>query len=710
MTTEQLHSLITDLDRFLAGENSRLSWSTSDYWEEREQTRQLLLRVRAYLVTTASQSPNIPTVGAEITPLSEQWVEQMTSTMIAQINQQLAGWFDSLRTELDELRNSRESLTQEIQSLQQQYQRMIADFIQLLMKRSQDILQQQIHQTQETIAQQLKLESSALIYPSKVLEQLIQLQQHSDQLLTDLDTTFRTVFETLEQDLQAYSQSLSKGLERMHNLGQQGEAKLLAYTNRLTDQLEQSSVISPAVDLPITPQPNAPEIETIHRLTDLIEPEIVSPPGDIEQPETFSLDLIEPEIVSPPEDIEPPESLSLDGWYLGIDFGSDSLAAVLSKTNLTTTEENLIEEYPLYWSSGEASSFRLPINSYSSFELESLKSQLTKLDSLPDNIWFKLITLFSIFNLNNTDVSENLKVMTHDLEQSALDSALQDLKGVIFSSPTDWKTTYQSQLKKAMLATHLVEDENQIFFLEEAIATFLAHLPLGTNSELSRSETVTLVINSGATSTDIALVIPPNPLETLSYDDFLLTQLAYGGNTLEQDIFCQLIYPQWMTQLNPPLTQFPGIVPQPGKPEPDKREQLKQCLERHPIGNSFIEAAKLAKLILQQQNSFTSQLGGQSWTLQRHDLEKIIIRPFLDSLEEQIQYLLSQKNLTFDDIEQVILSGGTILSLWYSLSNWINEKFPQGICFHDSETEILTKVAIGLGRFPLFPNLVKTLN
>lgn len=311
MTASHLQSLIADLDRLLSQSSSRLSWSTSDTWAEREQTRQLLQKIRVYLLSLDSQPLTQAESSLELSSTAEQWVEQITSTVIAQLNSQLGLWFDSLGAELEALRQQRQSLVQDLQSLQLQYQQMTANFMQLLMKRSQDVLEQQIYQTQETIAQQLRIESSAWIHPSEIAEQLIQLQQHSDQLLSELDTTFRTIFETLEQDLQGYSQSLSQGLERMHGLGQQGEVKLLAYINRLSEQLEKASLSpSPTDELGVPQAASSVPIDSIRLLTDLIPSTTLLE----QQPLTTTS-----ETVCPPRELTTQEDfVRLQGWYLGL--------------------------------------------------------------------------------------------------------------------------------------------------------------------------------------------------------------------------------------------------------------------------------------------------------------------------------------------------------------------------------------------------------
>jgi hypothetical protein len=56
------------------------------------------------------------------------------------------------------------------------------------------------------------------------------------------------------------------------------------------------------------------------------------------------------------------------------------------------------------------------------------------------------------------------------------------------------------------------------------------------------------VINAGATAIDLLLVHLPEQLADLNYSDFNLRSFPYAGDALDQDIVCQLLYPQWFRQ------------------------------------------------------------------------------------------------------------------------------------------------------------------
>lgn len=69
------------------------------------------------------------------------------------------------------------------------------------------------------------------------LTQIQQAQAQSDQLMLKLDSTLQIIFESLNRNVETYQESLEQGLNRMHSLGQQGEAMFAFLVNRLAQQL-----------------------------------------------------------------------------------------------------------------------------------------------------------------------------------------------------------------------------------------------------------------------------------------------------------------------------------------------------------------------------------------------------------------------------------------------------------------------------------------
>lgn len=282
---DQIQSLIAEIDTVLQKTSPRLPWVMSG---EATQQRQVLERVRNYLVAFQTHQPAAGTVGAadarpdllahdiyyraqsapplEGTIGSEQPEELTPQQMLQAVMQEMSylrtSLMQPLRHDLDVLRQQREALTQEIQQLEAQrrnyelsqspvnQQQLVGDFLQILMGRLQESLAQQVAQTLEHLRHQaLPATSSPMLAgmpePATTLtpqlEQLQALQARSDQLLVGLDSSLRVVFESLQQSIQAYQESLTQGVDRLHTLGQQGEVMVNALLNHLAQRLGQEA-------------------------------------------------------------------------------------------------------------------------------------------------------------------------------------------------------------------------------------------------------------------------------------------------------------------------------------------------------------------------------------------------------------------------------------------------------------------------------------
>jgi hypothetical protein len=138
-------------------------------------------------------------------------------------------------SEMTALRQQRDLLHREVQNLEAQRQQLIGDFLQVLLSRVSETLQQKISQTVESIesqflyaiappAENTTANAVALTNlpgnPSHRLEQLKYLQQESDRLFMTLDSTFHTVFDTLQKDLNSYQEALTQGSARLYDLAQ----------------------------------------------------------------------------------------------------------------------------------------------------------------------------------------------------------------------------------------------------------------------------------------------------------------------------------------------------------------------------------------------------------------------------------------------------------------------------------------------------------
>jgi drug/metabolite transporter (DMT)-like permease len=138
-------------------------------------------------------------------------------------------------------------LAREIEQLQAKKARLLYETEQLELKRVQQLeWQQQLaaqiapaiaDRLQELLQQQLStasiFEESAQLSP-----QLDEYNDHTDRAIASLDSTLRTTFRTLQQDMSSYQSALSQQLGQMHSLEQQGTAILEALVERLRQELD----------------------------------------------------------------------------------------------------------------------------------------------------------------------------------------------------------------------------------------------------------------------------------------------------------------------------------------------------------------------------------------------------------------------------------------------------------------------------------------
>ncbi|MEQ8964116.1 MAG: hypothetical protein RLP02_40480, partial [Coleofasciculus sp. C2-GNP5-27] len=213
----------------------------------------------------------------------------------------------------------------------------------------------------------------------------------------------------------------------------------------------------------------------------------------------------------------------------------------------------------------------------------------------------------------------------------------------------------------------------------------------------------TLVIDSGATTTELALVdLPYNPRQ-LTYADFQLQSWSYAGQAIDQDIVWQLLYPQMseaqLAQLNLSQDLEP---PLPGQPDPKRRDRALFELQHSVLGQALLKAAEYLKLILAHKTEFTLELGTFRWTVQQNDFHTTIITPFIEQLNQQVNQLLIQAGQSQQAIRQAICTGGNVKSK--RVKQWLQDKLPNATLIQDSELP-QTWVATGLARLPLYPHV-----
>ncbi len=253
--------------------------------------------------------------------------------------------------------------------------------------------------------------------------------------------------------------------------------------------------------------------------------------------------------------------------------------------------------------------------------------------------------------------------------------ALERLEAIII---TDDGETPTDDLKKALLTAQLIPPD-RLSSLETAIATALAYIP---TSDQPQPQTL-LVIEGKRETTTLALLEVPRQTCSLSRQAIALSHFNYGENTYEQAILSQLIYPLWRSFL--PFS-------------------LSDLTDTNPLKKSLLAAARLTKLILQEESEFTSSLAGHTWTVSRLDLNKKVIMPYLDNLRQKVNDLLEKQQKSLKDIDQIIFSGNFFLTIWPYFLTEIQQEFA-GCHLEAPSQENFSPAILGLGRLCLFSAL-----
>ncbi len=270
MQQDELEALVAEIDSTLGVASPRLPWVMSNDANQRQllaRARQALAdaKVAQELPPDPSGLPNDPTAAA-----SSQVLKALLQEM-QYLRSQTMQILDPLRNEVATLRQQRELLLQEVQQLQQQRAQIDQGAtLHQLPPSWEAALQQMARQIEANLSEQVnqsvqRLESSTAnaygltqssaefspefaddnapgLTPGQRLEFLKQLQAQSDQLILGLDQSLRSVFETLQQSIYSYQNSLNQGLNQMHTLGQQGELMFSALVNHLGQQINQETL------------------------------------------------------------------------------------------------------------------------------------------------------------------------------------------------------------------------------------------------------------------------------------------------------------------------------------------------------------------------------------------------------------------------------------------------------------------------------------
>ncbi len=179
-----------------------------------------------------------------------QELENLQQNLIVQLNQdverlqaeksRLIAEIDNLQTQRQQLPSSLQDPPSQEQGAQQQY--LVSQLTQALAEHLQEILMQRLSQQSGSSYRPLSGSAGDNLSPSPN-----EYNESAYRILASLDTTLRTTFKTLQQDISSYQSSFSQQLSRMHSLEQQGEAILEALVNRLNDQLKLQATALPLI-------------------------------------------------------------------------------------------------------------------------------------------------------------------------------------------------------------------------------------------------------------------------------------------------------------------------------------------------------------------------------------------------------------------------------------------------------------------------------
>ncbi len=384
-------------------------------------------------------------------------------------------------------------------------------------------------------------------------------------------------------------------------------------------------------------------------------------------------------------------------------------------------------------------------------QLQWSDRQPVELSTLHRALW----TLLATLNCPLPEAPGETPILTCGavgLEDSTFQTALGQLAGVTVGCPVKVNEAYRFNLREAVLAAKLVNQPEQIFLVEDAIATLLSGLP-GANGEQailphSLSEQLnmqnsgwfgdTLVINAGATLSELALVHLPESNRPLTHTNFVFRTIDYAGDAIDQDLICRFLYPAWLQQANRNLSgdqpsrwdwevRLPDSAPEPwsllrwdsltlpspGEPDSVNRRRLQRRLLGSSVGVALLSAARQMKIALQQQERFYLKLGNTVLILNRQDLSSRVLLFYVQRLNRELNALLLERGVGVLSINQVICSGAS--ASFGAIARWLRQKLPNATIIQDTYSDgflidtvpvTCSRVAYGLASLPLHPQIL----
>lgn len=277
MTSQQaqLQALITEIEALLGKAVPRLPWTMPGEASEQRRVMSQALDYLKELQTTGTLAPSWGSVAdmeaappldlSDADDTAEVNSQRVLKALLQEMQYLRAQMVQPLTQEVMSLQQQREVLKNEVRQLEQARLQMaeaaaspqlnpawVNAVVEQLRSSLLEQLTPQLKAWQAAIADPPALYGTAIdpleaaadlpqLSPQQRLEQLRQLQAQTDDMLLRLDSNLRAVFESLDQSIQTYCDTLSQGLDDMHGLGQQGEFIFRTFINRLAQQLQQES-------------------------------------------------------------------------------------------------------------------------------------------------------------------------------------------------------------------------------------------------------------------------------------------------------------------------------------------------------------------------------------------------------------------------------------------------------------------------------------
>ena len=435
--------------------------------------------------------------------------------------------------------------------------------------------------------------------------------------------------------------------------------------------------------------------------------------------ESRSIALIPP----PPEK----EVYSLDDtWLLGVDFGSTAIRVSLLNSNTGSVYPLYLDEVgelpcKLVWTADSSlddpmtKDIRVLTKKSLSSRLENGEVALSHFKQflkigLPYrgvSAWQPIIQWSDSHQASLRWLIAALKNLLEQIQTRANHPKLPDLglillklSGVIFGYPSNWSDTYILNVREAILKAGLVSQAEQVMAVEQAIAPVLSLI-----HDQKIPQQITLFIDAGAVTTSLCLINGTTNTKVIARSNLHIRSFDYAGISISQDIIVQLFYPHWqlITNTNRHLCKFDHLsLPEIGDPAPQQRILLQQYLLSSDIGQQMLEFADRVKVTFGKDmniDSWNEELMGQPILVFRRELENLILQPFIQRLNRELNGIMSNAGLLSEDVRQVFLLGNTMqIPL---LSRWLAQKLP-----HASIDPLATSIAAnGLAVAPLYPNL-----